>query len=53
LPKSEIRLVLQVRYTMIPSIWAKKGAKDADVSGFDRYTNRMIGPLSPQHRASL
>lgn len=42
LPKDKLRLMLQVRYTMIPSIFAQKGAKKADVRGFDRYTNRLI-----------
>lgn len=42
LPKESRRLILQVRYTLIPSCFVRKGTLKADPTGFDPYVNHWI-----------
>ncbi|MEP9357621.1 phytanoyl-CoA dioxygenase family protein [Sphingomonas sp. KR3-1] len=42
LPKANRRLILQVRYTLIPSCFVKKGTLKADPTGYDPYVNHWI-----------
>jgi hypothetical protein len=42
MPTTGTRLILQVRYTMLPSAFATPGKKLAQVAGYDRYVNRLI-----------
>jgi hypothetical protein len=42
MPTTGTRLILQVRYTMLPSVFAAPGAKNAEVDGYDPYINRLI-----------
>ncbi|HEX8578751.1 MAG TPA: phytanoyl-CoA dioxygenase family protein [Allosphingosinicella sp.] len=41
-PEQGTRLMLQVRYTMLPSMFAAPGTKKARVEGRDPYINRLI-----------
>lgn len=45
-PEDGTRLMLQVRYTMLPSMFAKPGSKKARVDGYDPYINRLIAAPS-------
>lgn len=42
MPESGTRLILQVRYTMLPSMFAQPGSKKAVASSYDSYINRLI-----------
>lgn len=42
LPREHRRLILQVRYTLIPSCFVKKGTLKADPTGYDPYVNHWI-----------
>lgn len=42
MPTTGTRLILQVRYTMLPSAFAQPGKKRARVDDFDPYVNRLI-----------
>ncbi len=42
LPRANRRLILQVRYTLIPSCFVKKGTLKADPAGYDPYVNHWI-----------
>lgn len=46
LPRDNPRLILQVRYTLMPSMFVKKGSKKANVEGYDSYVNRWLKPRS-------
>lgn len=46
-PDDGLRLMLQVRYTMLPSVFATPGRKKARVDGYDPYINRLIAAPSP------
>ena len=42
LPEDRPRLVLQVRYTLFPSIFARASERSLEVGGFDPYINRVM-----------
>ena len=42
LPIDKPRLILQIRYTMVPSVFARSKKRQVDISGYDPYTNRVL-----------
>lgn len=50
LPRGRNRLMLQVRYTLIPSCFVKKGTLKADPTGYDPYVNHWI--QAPRKRSA-
>lgn len=47
MPELGTRLILQVRYTMLPSVFARPGEKKGRVEGYDAYVNRLIADPLP------